>query len=108
MMQTNEIQKRFSTIERSIEQVTQACRSQSNIPQDLKDCVQELDQQADQARQELLSQDEFRIRQCVDKLEQLSDRAERAVEGAGHVDERVRNAILQAHSELSSLKHQLH
>jgi hypothetical protein len=78
------------------------------VPQELKDCVQQLDQQTGQAKQVMQSQDETRIRQSVDNLEQLSDRAERAVERADGVNDQVKSAILQAHSELSNLKHQLH
>jgi len=54
------------------------------------------------------SQDEERIRQCVDQLEELSDEAEKAAERANNVDDQVKDAIMQAHSELSSLKQQLH
>ncbi len=108
MMQANEIQKRFSNIERSIAQASKACRSSNDIPQELKDCVQQLDRQTDQAKQELQSQDETRIRQCVDQLEELSDEAEKAAERANNVDDQVRDAIMQAHSELSNLKQQLH
>ena len=108
MMQVNEIQRHFSNIERSVDQVTQACRSERNIPQDLQECVQQLDRQTEQARQVLQSQDESRIRQCIDNLEQISDRAEHAIERANDLDDGVKRAVMQAHSELSSLKHQLH
>ena len=108
MMQANEIQKRFSNIERSIAQASKACRSNADMPQEVKDCVQQLDRQTDKARQELQSQDETRIRQCVDQLEELSDRAEQTAESAEGVDDQVKSAIMQAHSELSNLKQQLH
>jgi hypothetical protein len=54
------------------------------------------------------SQDENQIRQCVDELEQLGDRAKDACEQSNSVDGNLRNAVMQAHRELSELKHQLH
>jgi hypothetical protein len=110
MMQTNEIQKRFSTIETSLQQIKQAIQSpsQKGISQDLKDCVQKLDQQTSQTKQALQSKDETRIVQCVDDLEQTSDRAKQSISQSQDVDDNLRKAIMQAHSELSSLKHQLH
>ncbi|HJW54752.1 MAG TPA: hypothetical protein VJ577_05710 [Burkholderiaceae bacterium] len=108
MMQINEIQQRFSNVERTINQVTQACETGSNMPQDLKDCVQKLDQETGRTKQVLQSQDQKRIVECVDNLEQLSDRTEQAVERASNLDANIRNAVMQAHRELSTLKHQLH
>jgi phage shock protein A len=107
MMQSNEIQKRFTQIESSIQQLKQAVQSQKNVPQDLQDCVKQLDQQSTQTRQALQSNDESRIVECVDTLEQTSDRAKASV-GQAQVDDSVRKAVMQAHSELSTLKHQLH
>ena len=54
------------------------------------------------------SQDEQRIVECVDSLEQLGDRAMQACRRAGSVDPDLRDAVQTAHSELSQLKHQLH
>lgn len=108
MMQVNEIRQQFNQIEQTIDQAMQACRSESGIPQDLQQCIQQMDQQSDQARQILQSQDETQIIQCVDDLEELGDRAMRACEQADGISEQVRNAVSQAHKELSSLKHQLH
>jgi uncharacterized coiled-coil DUF342 family protein len=108
MMQMNEIQQRFSDARRAIDQASQACRTQQGIPQELRECLQQLDQRSSQAQQVMQSQDENQIRQCVDELEQISDRAERALQGASSVDGELRDAIDEAHRELSSLKHQLH
>jgi chromosome segregation ATPase len=72
MMQAKEIEQRFTTVERSVEQLKQAVNAQKNVPQDLKDCVQQLGQQTSAARQVVQSQDEQRIVQAVDELEQLS------------------------------------
>jgi chromosome segregation ATPase len=71
MMQAKEIEQRFTTVERSVEQLKQAVNAQKNVPQDLKDCVQQLGQQTSAARQVVQSQDEQRIVQAVDELEQF-------------------------------------
>lgn len=108
MMRTNEIQQRFSHIEQAIHQAARACEQASGVPMDVKDCIQQMDQQTAQARQTMQSQDENRIRECVNSLEQLGDRAKDACERAGKVDQRLKDAVMQAHNELSDLKHQLH
>lgn len=108
-MQSNELQQRFSQIENTIHQAAQRCQSAQAVPMDLKDCIQQLDQQAIRARNMMQSQDENQIRQCVDDLEQLGDRAKDACEqSSGNLDDELKNAIMQAHRELSDLKHQLH
>jgi phage shock protein A len=108
MMQNSEIQKRFSNVEQAIGKAAQACMSDTSAPQDLKDCIQKLDQQSDKARQVLQSQDENRIRQCVDDLEQLGDQAVEACQDATNIKPELKSAVQQAHSELSNLKRQLH
>lgn len=108
MMQVNEIRQRFNHIEQTIEQASEACRTSAGIPSDLKQCISELDQQTGEARQVMQSQDESRIIQCVDDLEELGDRAKDACEHAYDLDDDVRDAVLQAHRELSDLKHSLH
>lgn len=107
-MQANEIQQRFSQIENTIHQAAQQCASAASVPMDLKDSIQQLDQKTSQARQTMQSQDENQIRQCVDDLEELGDRAKDACEQSDNIDGNLRNAVMQAHRELSDLKHQLH
>lgn len=108
MLQANEIQQRFNHIEQTIQQASQACQSSSNVPSDLKDCIQQLDSQSSSARQILQSQDENQIRQCVDSLEQLGDRARDACQQSQNIDGQLKQAVMQAHDELSDLKRQLH
>ena len=108
MMQANEIKQRISHIERSIHQAAQACAADSSVPQDLKKCVSQMDQQSLQANQIMQSHDETRIRQYVDQLEELGDRARTACQTAGNVNDQLKSAVMQAHNELSTLKHQLH
>jgi hypothetical protein len=109
MMHANEVRQRFTQIEQTIHQATEACQRAGLVSADLKNSIQQLDERSGKARQELQqTQDEDSIRQCVDELEQLGDRAKDACERAGNVDQNVKNAVLQAHQELSELKHQLH
>ena len=109
-MQADEVRQRFNQIEQTIHQASQACeRAGAGVPMDLKNSIQQLDQQSSQARQQLQNaKDEQSIAKCVDQLEELGDRAKAACEKGGNVDEQLKQAVLRAHQELSQLKHQLH
>ena len=110
MMRADEVRQRFNQIEQTIHQASQACeRAGAGVPMDLKNSIQQLDQQSSQARQQLQNaKDEQSIIQCVDQLEELGDRAKAACEKGGNVDQQLKQAVMQAHQELSQLKHQLH
>lgn len=109
MMQFNEIQQRFSHIEQTIHQAAEACESATGVPMDLKDSIQQLEQRSGQAKSIMQqAKDEQSIRQCINDLEQLGDRARDACQQAPRVDESLKNVVMQAHRELSDLKHQLH
>jgi hypothetical protein len=109
IMRSDEIQQRFSQIENTIHNAAKRCELAQAVPMDLKDSLQQLDQKAIHARNILQSQDENQIRKCVDELEELGDRAKDACEHSkGNLDGELQTAIMQAHRELSDLKHQLH
>lgn len=108
MMRANEIQQRFSQVENTIHHAVECCQSATNLPMDLKDSIQQLDQRTMQARNMIQSQDENQIRQCIDDLEELGDRAKDACEHSPNLDGELKSAVMQAHRELSELKHQLH
>jgi methyl-accepting chemotaxis protein len=109
MMQINEIQQRFDHVEQTIHHASEACRNAIMLPMDLKDSIQQLDEKSEQAKKMMQqTQDQDRIRQCIDDLEEVGDRVKDACERAGTVDEEIKNAVMQAHRELSDLKHQLH
>ena len=108
MMRSNELQQRFSQVEQSIHHAAECCQSATNVPMDLKDSIQQMDQRTSQARTTMQSQDENQVQRCIDELEQLGDRAKDACEQSGNIDSELRDAVMQAHRELSSLKHQLH
>lgn len=108
MLQSSEIQKRFSHIQQTISEATRSCQSAQSVPQDLKSCVEELDKQCKTAQSAMKSQDEGRMRECIDSLEAIGDRAERACQKSGTVDGDLKRAVSTMHSELSDLKRQLH
>lgn len=110
MMQMNEVQQRFTQVDKVVHQAAQACQQSGNLPMDLKDSIQKLEQQTEKARDLIQkTQDENQVRQCIDQLEDLGDQARDACERSGNViDDNLKSAVMQAHRELSDLKHQLH
>jgi hypothetical protein len=109
MMNIHEIQQRFNHAEGMIHQAAERCRQTTSVPMDLKDSIQQMDQKALQAHEMMArTQDQNQMMQCIDELEDLGDRAKDACERSGNVDGELRNAVMQAHRELSDLKHQLH
>lgn len=108
MLRVTEIQKRFNHIEQSIAQAYLACESGANVSGELKDCIHQLDSQSDAADMIFRSQDETRIRQYVDQLELIGERALDACQRSKNVDSKLKKAVMQAQNELFDLKKQLH
>jgi DNA-binding ferritin-like protein len=108
MIRGNELQQQYSQAETAIHEAAQRCESTGSVPMEVKDSIQKLEQEAGTARDAILSQDESRIRQKIDELEELGDRAKSACESGGQVDEALKDAIMQAHQRLSDLKRKLH
>ena len=108
-MQPEQIKRQFATVEQTVQQATQACQADQSAPQELKDSVRELGDQSRQAHEFMQgAKDEASMRQCIDDLEESSDRAKQACENAGNVSSKVKDAVLRAHQTISQLKHQLH
>jgi chromosome segregation ATPase len=108
MLQASEIQKRFTHLEQTIEKASQACHADSTLPKELMDCVDQLDKKSGNAKKIMESNDETRMRQWIDDLEQVGDRAEQACQRAASVNPKVKSAVSSVHAELSDLKKQLH
>ena len=108
MLQASEIQKRFTHLQQTISEASRTCHADATIPRDLMNWVDELDKECKSATRVMSSKDEDRIRQCVDDLERIGDRAERACQQAGGLEARIKDAVSSMHSELSDLKRQLH
>jgi transcriptional/translational regulatory protein YebC/TACO1 len=108
MMQSQEIQQRFSRIEQAIGQAAQTCLSEVDTPPQLKDAIQKLDRQSSLTKEVIQSSDQSRIRKAVDDLEMLGDEAKRVCRNEAQVAPRLKEAVTRVHDELSELKHQLH
>jgi acyl carrier protein phosphodiesterase len=107
MLQANEIQQRFTQIQQTIQQAEQACRS-GDAPEDLKNCIEQMARESQQASQVMQSQDQQRMVECVDNLESMGDEAKRLSRSAAQMSPQLESAVTKVHSELSNLKHQLH
>jgi ABC-type Mn2+/Zn2+ transport system ATPase subunit len=107
-MQMSEIKKRVVNVEHTIHRAAEVCELDRSVPQQLKEVIDELNERSNQGKQIIQSShDESRVRQYIEDLESLGDDAKRACE-SGKVSPELRTAVLQAHDELSDLKHQLH
>lgn len=108
-MQAQQLRERFSQVEQCIDNAAQMCEMSSDVPDRLKTCLSELEQESDHAMQVAeQGQGDEQIRQCVNKLEKLGDRAIQACSQGDYVDQQVQNAVRQARKAISTLKQQLH
>jgi hypothetical protein len=108
MLQASEIQKRFTHLQQTVSEASRTIHADTTVPKDLMNWMDELEKECQSATKVMATKDEERIRQCLDDLERIGDRAERACEQAGNVNERIRDTVNSMHSELSDLKRQLH
>lgn len=104
---SEEMQQRLGFIDRTIYHAVRACHSDANVPNELKAYVQELGQHSRQAQRALRDRDEYGIRQSVDDLARISDRAQNTIHPADPTDYEIKSAVILAHIELSALRHQL-
>lgn len=108
-MQMQQIRERFSQVEQCVDAAAQMCEMSKDVPERLRTCLNELEQESDHAAQVAeQQQSEEQIRQCVTKMEKIGDRAIQACSQGGYVDEQVQNAVRQARKAISTLKQQLH
>ncbi|MCG5077989.1 hypothetical protein [Paraburkholderia tagetis] len=108
MLRASEIQMRFSHLQQTVSEASRTCHAVTTIPEDVMNWVDELDKVCKSARNIMLSRDEARIRRCVEDLEQIGDRAQRACQQTGGLNARIKDAVSSMRSELSDLKRQLH
>jgi DNA repair exonuclease SbcCD ATPase subunit len=108
MLQANEIQQRFTHIQQTIKQAEQACQKASDAPAEIRECIDKLSREAQQAQSVMQSSDQARIMQCVDKLEDMGDDAKRISRSLPTMPAEVEAAVTRVHAELSDLKHKLH
>lgn len=107
-MQTQELRQRFEHAESTIAELARTCSSHQNVPNALKQSIQELDQQARECHSRVQGGNEQTFIDAVDKLEACSDHAKMACQNTEKVDQTVQSAVMRTHQELSQLKHSLH
>ena len=109
MLQGNELRMHFDDVEQAIGHAAQACSAERDLPTELRDCIRKLDKKTDLVKDVIESRDEIRIRQMVDDLEQLGERAKRVCgSGAVNLTSQIKNAVIHMHHALSRLKRLLH
>jgi len=108
-MQATQLKDRFDQVEQCIDNAAQMCEMSSDVPDRLRTCLTELEQESDHAIQAAeQGQAQEQIRQCVSKLERIGDRAMQACSQSDYVDVQLQNAVRQARKAISNLKQQLH
>ena len=106
-MDTQDIRQCIARVEECADQAKNLIQA-GNVPQDLRQVVETLHQQARDAKKGSgVQDDENGLRQRVLQLEQTADQARDACQRAGNVDPQLQQAILRAHDELSKLKKQM-
>ena len=112
-MQADQLKQSIHRIEECADEAKRAVQQQASIPSELRDCVNNLHDQAKQAQQQVdsggqqqMGQDT--IRQAVMQMEQTGDRAMQACRQAGNsVDPQTQQSVQRLHDEVSSLKKQI-
>lgn len=104
---SEEMQQRLGFIDRTIYHAMRACHSDTSVPKELKDYVLELGQRSSQAQRALQDRDEQCVRQSVDDLARLSDKAQNTIHPADSTNYEVKSAVILTHIELSALRYQL-
>lgn len=110
-MQMNDLKQRIDKVEECADEAQEALMS-GQAPEPLRESVQQLHQQARQARQMCASggsnqQMDSQVRDAVLQLEQTADRAMQACRQGGNVSPQLQQAVQKVHAEASSLKKQV-
>ena len=108
MLQANEIQQRFTHIQQTIGEAEQACQKSQDTPNEMRECIKKISREVQQAKTVMQSNDQQRIIQCVDSLEDMGDEAKRISRSMPTMPADVEQAVTRVHAELSDFKHKLH
>jgi methyl-accepting chemotaxis protein len=108
MLQANEIQQRYSHLQQTIGEAEQACRASQDTPPEMRDCIERIAREVKQASDVMQSNDEARIVQCVDSLEDMGDEAKRISRSSAQMPAHLEAVVTRVHAELSDFKHKLH
>jgi Zn-dependent oligopeptidase len=107
MLQTAEIQQRFSHVQQVVNQAEEVCRNDQSIPSEIRDCIQKIAQETGRAESVMQSNDQSTMIQCIDDLEAMGDEAKRVCTTT-RPSPQVQSVVVRVHDELSNLKHQMH
>jgi uncharacterized protein Yka (UPF0111/DUF47 family) len=106
-MQAEQIRQCMDKIEQCADDAKRAVKQASNVPEDVKRCVEALHQQASKAKHQPMMDDAM-MRDTVMQLEEKADEAMRACrEADASLDPQVKDAVKRAHAELSRAKHDM-
>lgn len=108
-MQPSQVKDFFPSVEQSIDNAAELCQLTSDVPDDVRECLSELERESDRAKRILEDEDnDNRIIECIDRLEKLGDRAIQACRQAGNtIDPQVGNATQVAHDAIADLKRRM-
>jgi predicted site-specific integrase-resolvase len=108
-MQPSQVRDFFSSVEQSIGNAAELCQMTTDVPEDVRECLSELERESEHARRMLEQEDDDnRIIQYIDRLEKLGDRAIEACREAGNaVDPQVGSAAQQARDAIADMKRRL-
>ena len=110
-MQVSYVREIYPRVQRTIAEAVDACQLSNDVPDELRDCLAEMDREAAEVPREFDRDPphDNRIVERNERLEKLGDRALRACRDAGNgIDEKTARAVKQAHDVLSDIKHRLH
>jgi DNA repair ATPase RecN len=108
MLQANEIKQRFSHLQQTIGDAEQACKQSQDAPSEVRDCIEKLSREYKQAQQVMQSNDQARITECVDSLEEIGDEVKRVSRSMPQMPAHLEACVTRVHAELSDFKHKLH
>jgi|GEM_PF-639584 len=109
MQQAEYVRQQLPRIDQHARNASQLCNDSDNVPDAVRSCVGEIEREAAEAAAMLAGdQDEQRLADCIDHLEELGDRAMQACRRSDNVDTRVMQAVETVHGAISELKHRLH
>ncbi|AKJ29519.1 hypothetical protein [Caldimonas brevitalea] len=104
-----EVEERLVRIGSIIDQAADVCEADPSVPQEVKDCVRQLDEESDEAKYEyLLENDRYAIGDHLSDLEDLINEARQACERSEGVNPALGNAIAEAGREVGELRQRLH
>jgi len=109
-MQADQLKERINRIEQCADDAKRAVQ-QGSSRNELRQSVDQLHQQARQAKQDANSAQqqmgEDGLKKQVMQLEQTGDKAMQACRTGGNIDPQTQQAVQRAHDEISNLKKQL-